>query len=238
MLILALDSSTPVAGVALVDEEKLIREEFVNYQKTHSETLMPMVDELLQRCDKTLADVDALAVTIGPGSFTGLRIGLAAVKGMSLSAGLPVIGISTLEVLAHNMPYSEGLVCPLLNARKQEVYGAIYDHREQLPQPMSGEAAFSPQEFIERVLAVSEEHGFDKVILLGDGCAPYRELFIAALGHKLRFAPPHLMLPRASALGSLAIGRASAGLFEDTMKVKPKYVRMSEAELKLGKGEL
>jgi len=221
-----------------VDEEKLIREEFVNYQKTHSESLMPMVDELLYRCDKKLADIDALAVTIGPGSFTGLRIGLAAVKGMSMAAGLPVISISTLEVLAHNLPFCDALVCPLLNARKQEVYSAIYDHRERLPQLLSEETACSPQVFVEQALAISEAYGFGKVILLGDGCAPYQEIFRTGLGTTLRFAPLHLMLPRASALGSLAIIRASQGIFADTLKVKPKYVRMSEAELKLGKGEL
>ena len=133
-----------------MDQDQLIREEFVNYKKTHSETLMPMVDNCSRGCDKSTADLTALAVTIGPGSFTGLRIGLATIKGLSLAAALPVVGISTLDVLAHNLAFSDSLVCPLLNARKQEVYTAIYDNRGFYPRRLSEEMACSPQELAER----------------------------------------------------------------------------------------
>ena len=127
MYILAIDSATPVAGVALIHDKKLIREDFVNFKKTHSETLMPMADKVLHDCEIEIKDLAAIAVTIGPGSFTGLRIGLAAAKGLSLASAKPLIGISTLDVLAHNLAYTNGLVCPLLDARKQEVYTAFYD---------------------------------------------------------------------------------------------------------------
>jgi len=238
LLILAIDSSTPVAGIALLDEEKLIREEFINYKKTHSETLMPMVDEILRGCDKSLADLSALAVTIGPGSFTGLRIGLAAVKGLSMAAGLPVVGISTLDVLAHNIAYSGALICPVLNARKQEVYTAFYDNCGCFPQRLSEEMACSPQEFAGLALKEAQERGCDKITLLGDGYYPYREIFADCLGDRLLTAPSHLMLVRASALGSLAVERAARGDFDEISSMRPRYVRLSEAELKLGKGEL
>lgn len=237
-MILAIDSSTPVAGVALMDEDNLIREEFINYKKTHSETLMPMIDELLSGCDRSLSDVTALAVTIGPGSFTGLRIGLAAAKGLSLAAGLPLIGISTLDVMAHNIVYSNNLVCPLLNARKQEVYTAFYDNRGFYPIRISAETACSPRDFAGQALLKAQEMGSNKIILLGDGYYPYREVLNDCLGDKLITAPAHLMLPRASALGSLARVRAARGDFDDAVWIRPRYIRLSEAENKLGKGEL
>lgn len=238
MLILAIDSSTPVAGVALLDDEKLIREEFINYKKTHSETLMPMIDELLQGCDTTLTDLAVLAVTVGPGSFTGLRIGLAAVKGLSLAARLPVIGISTLDALAHNIVFSNTLVCPVLNARKQEVYTAFYENTGLYPRRLSPEMACSPQEFAEKALAQAHNLGVDRITLLGDGYYPYRDILTECLGDRLVAAPPHLMLIRSSALGSLAAVRARRADFDEAVGMRPSYIRLSEAESRLGKGEL
>ena len=238
MLILAIDSSTPAAGIALLDDEHLIREEFINYKKNHSETLMPLVDELLRGCDRTLADLTALAVTIGPGSFTGLRIGLAAIKGLSLAAAKPVVGISTLDVLAHNIFCSDALVCPLLNARKQEVYTALYDNRGGYSRRLSGEIACAPQELADRALSAAQENGLRRIILLGDGYDPYRHIFGDCLQERLVVVPPHLMLPRASALASLARARVLRADFDEIMHLRPSYVRLSEAESKLGKGEL
>lgn len=238
MLILAIDSSTPVAGIALMDDEQLIREEFVNYKKNHSETLMPMVDRVLRDCERTLAEVGALAVAIGPGSFTGLRIGLAAVKGLSLAANIPVVDISTLEVLAHNIAFSDTLVCPVLNARKQEVYTAMYDNRGPFPRAVSEEMACSPQDLAFRALKAAQNMGFKRITLLGDGYAPYILVYKELLGDCLVEAPLHLRLPRASALASLAMARTALHDFADIMGLRPHYVRLSEAETRLGRGEL
>ncbi|MDD4801492.1 MAG: tRNA (adenosine(37)-N6)-threonylcarbamoyltransferase complex dimerization subunit type 1 TsaB [Syntrophomonas sp.] len=237
-MILAIDSATPVAGVALLEAENLMREEFVNYKKTHSETLMPMVDKLLRDCDKSIQDVNALAITIGPGSFTGLRIGLAAVKGLSLAAKIPVVGISSLDVLAHNIVFSDALVCPLFNARKQEVYTALYDNRDFYPHRLSEEMACSPQEFIAMALEKAHELGRQRIVLLGDGYYPYKDLFIDSFGDKMVTAPPHLMPIRASALGSLAIKRVCQQDFDDIITLRPSYIRLSEAETRLGKEAL
>lgn len=238
MYILAIDSATPVAGVALLNDNKLIREDFVNFKKTHSETLMPMVDKILRDCEIEIKDLAAIAVTIGPGSFTGLRIGLAAAKGLSLASAKPIIGISTLDVLAHNLAYTNSLVCPLLDARKQEVYTAFYDASELYPRRLTKDLACSPEELIERLKEKAAEMAKENIILLGDGFNPYSEFFRDALQERLRVPPPHLMLTRAAALGSLACLRWEQDDFDDALALRPVYVRLSEAEYRLGKGEL
>lgn len=235
MRILAIDSATPVAGAALLHNGILLKEEFTNFKKTHSETLMPMIDRVLKECECTLADLDALAVTIGPGSFTGLRIGLALVKGLALSTGLPVVGINTLEVIAHNLYYTEALICPLLNARKGEVYCGFYQINER-PQAVAEMSASSPGEFTEQALSLMEKLGCSKIILLGDGYLPYQETFQERLRDKMLVAPSHLLLPRASALAHLAADRVTRGEFEDVINLCPVYIRLSEAEYRLGRG--
>jgi len=238
LLVLAVDSATPVAGVALVDENKVIKEEFINYKKTHSETLMPVIDRVFKECECGIDDLSVIAITIGPGSFTGLRIGMAAVKGLSLASGKPLVGVSTLDVLAHNISGSNALVCPLLDARKQEVYAAFYDVMGRYPKRLSELMACSPEDFVISALKTMESNKRDRVILLGDGYYPYRDYFQQVLGSKLLSIPIQLMLPKASALGSLGIEKAKQEKFEDVFKLRPIYIRLSEAEYRLGKGEL
>ncbi|MDD2586585.1 MAG: tRNA (adenosine(37)-N6)-threonylcarbamoyltransferase complex dimerization subunit type 1 TsaB [Syntrophomonadaceae bacterium] len=238
MLVLAVDSATPVAGVALVNDEKVIREDFVNYKKTHSETLMPMIDKVLKECDCCLDDIDAIAVTIGPGSFTGLRIGMATVKGLCLASGKPLVGISTLEVLAHNITGSDAMVCPLLDARKQEVYCGFFNVSSGLPQEIAATTACSPQEFAAAALDLARQNDIDRFILLGDGYYAYKDYFQQEFGQKLIKVPSHLLLPRAAAAGSLGIIKASQGDFKDIFQLRPVYLRLSEAEYRLGRGEL
>lgn len=238
MYILAIDSATPVAGVALLKANTLLRESFVNFKKTHSETLMPMVDQILRECEVEIRDLAAIAITIGPGSFTGLRIGLAAAKGLSMASSKPLLGISTLDVLAHNIAFSSSLVCPLLDARKQEVYTAFYDASGFYPQRISQDLACSPQDFVKLVQDKAEAMKKEQIVLLGDGVAPYKSFFQEALQEKLIIAPPHLLLPRAAALASLAYQRLQQEDFDDALTLRPVYVRLSEAEYRLGKGAL
>ncbi len=238
MYILAIDSATPVAGVALIHDKKLIREDFVNFKKTHSETLMPMADKVLHDCEIEIKDLAAIAVTIGPGSFTGLRIGLAAAKGLSLASAKPLIGVSTLDVLAHNLAYTNSLVCPLLDARKQEVYTAFYDGGGLYPQRLTKDMACSPEELVKQLIEKADQTSKENIILMGDGYSPYAQFFQDALQERLSIPPPHLMLPRAAALGSLACRRWEQASFDDVLTLRPVYVRLSEAEYRLGKGEL
>ena len=238
MYILAIDSATPVAGLALLNDQKVIREEFINYKKTHSETLMPGIDRVLRDCEVTVDDLAAIAVTVGPGSFTGLRIGLATAKGLSMACGKPLIGISTLDVLAHNIAFSKSLLCPLLDARKQEVYTAFYDANEDIPQRLTEDIACSPQDMANQAQNLAETTGKHHITLLGDGFYPYEAFFRDYFLQDLQVAPGPLMLPRAAALGSLAWRRAINNDFDDTFSLRPVYVRLSEAEYRLGKGAL
>ena len=172
MYILAIDSATPVAGVALLRDESLIVETFANIGLTHSETLMPMVDRVLKDAGLPVGQLHAIAVTIGPGSFTGLRIGLAAAKGLALAADKPLIGISTLEALAHNLSYSSLLVGTILDARKGEVYGACFDASQAYPRRLGEEMACSPEDFCREVDHWLDETGRSGLVLLGDGLSP------------------------------------------------------------------
>ncbi len=240
MLILAIDSATPTAGVALAENGQILYESFVNYKKTHSETFLPMIDEALRICEKDLADCSAIAVTIGPGSFTGLRIGLATAKALSLSGQVPVVGISTLQLLAHNLTQLAPLcVASLLDARKNEVYCAFYtcSPHQKTPQPLSQEMACSPESFIEQAKMYVAQTGCKQLILLGDGVAPYINDFKSALGEQMIVAPSHQLLPRAGALADLAQFRLLENPrdYLDIRTAKPVYLRLSEAENRLGK---
>lgn len=235
MRLLAIDSATPVAGVAVLEDEKLLREAFANLGRTHSETLLPLVDRVLRECALTLQEMDGVAITGGPGSFTGLRIGLALAKGLCLGAHLPLIAVSTLEVLAANLPFSPAIVCPLLDARKQEVYAGFFATTTGEVVALAEPGAYSPGDFVEKARQLSLEQG-GKLVLLGDGVLPYRGFFANALGEQLSLAPPHLMLPRASALASLAGRKMACGEFADVINLRPQYIRLSEAEYRLGRG--
>ncbi len=236
MLILAIDCATPAAGVAIIQDETLLIEDFINNKKKHSERFMATIDRVLKECDITLSEVDVLACSLGPGSFTGLRIGLATVKGLCLATEKPVIGISTLDMLAENIYCSQPtLVSPLLNARKNEVYTAFYLSGGGNTR-ISEDLACSPLEFTFRARELTREHGLEEIILLGDGYNPYRELYQNELGPMAKEAPIHLMLPRAAALGNLARKRAIAGDYDDIWALRPHYLRLSEAEYRLAEG--
>lgn len=238
MYILAIDSATPVAGVALLQDEHLVAEEFSNIGLTHSETLMPMVDRVLKDASLAGRDLDVLAVTIGPGSFTGLRIGLAAAKGLALSLDKPLIGISTLEVLAHNLSYSPLLAASVLDARKGEIYGACFDVSQAYPRPLGGEMACSPESFCQYADRLLQETGCTGLVLLGDGFITYRQQFVEHWGDKLHIMPPHQQLPRAASVASLARLKALQKDYADRLLLRPTYIRLSEAQNRLGVGEV
>lgn len=221
-----------------MDEDKLIWEEFSNYRKTHAESLMPMVDRVLQESGCSMADLDGIAVTIGPGSFTGLRIGLAAAKGLSLAANLPLVAVSTLETLSANYLGSEVLACPMLDARRNEVYGAVYE-TAAYPFPCHCQpGAYAPAAFLEGVRTVLDSSKRRHCMLLGDAIEVYRPEIEKILGSAALTAPQHLRLPRASSLACLGLSKLRQGETQDVLSLSPTYLRQSEAEIKLQKGEL
>lgn len=239
MLLLAIDSATPVAGVAILNENKVLYEEFCNYKKTHSETLLPMIDRALQVCECRLEDIDIIAVTAGPGSFTGLRIGMAAAKGLSLAAGKPLVAVSTLDMLVANvLPCEDILAVPLLDARKNEVYSAVYAFRYGAVQKIVAEKAWGIEELAFRISEKKGSLGKKNIVMLGDGYYPYAEYWQQVFDESLILPPEHLMYPRSSAMGKIALAKAERGEFADIFTLTPVYLRLSEAEYRLGRGEL
>lgn len=232
MLILSIDTATPVAGVALVDDKQTYYEALANTGYKHSRTLLEMIDVSFRQTGYGLSGVDAIAVTIGPGSFTGLRIGLATAKGLALAAGKPVIGVPTLDAMAHNLDWNPGLICPLLNARKGEVYASFYREGRRL----TDYQALSPEDLVQTANRVMEETGCRTVTFLGDGVNEYHSILSSSLGDAL-ISPPEYWLPRASAVGILAAGRWLSGQVDDLFSLTPTYVRQSEAEVRRARAE-
>lgn len=227
MRILSIDTSTMMGGVAVMDEDKgLLSETRARVKAGHSGRLMPEIDGALKRASLSLSDIDALSVTTGPGSFTGLRIGLSTVKGLSYSTGIPVVAVPTLEAFAWNLPHFPHPVCPMLDARKKEVYAAVFSTRKGDIKRLVEESSIRP------AALADELSKFESVMLLGQGAELYKRLFIEALGEKALFAPPHLMVPAPSASAELGLRKALKGEFSDPATLSPFYIRKSEAELK------
>ena len=171
MKILGLDSSGLVASVAVVEDDTLLSEYTVNHKKTHSQTLLPMLDEIVRMIELDLNEVDAIAVAAGPGSFTGLRIGSATAKGLGLALDKPLIAVPTVDALAYNLYETHGVICPLMDARRNQVYTGIYEFADGKFQVISAQEAISIEEIIEKINQIGRE-----VIFLGDGVPVFPSL--------------------------------------------------------------
>ncbi len=227
MRILALETSTLAGGVALVEDGRVVGQSMLNIALTHSERLMAMVDRLLKDCRRTPAELDGLALSIGPGSFTGLRVGAATAKGLALALGLPVAPVPTLDALAANLPFADALVCPLLDARKGEVYLALYRWTGDAMERQSEYLALPPQRAVERLDL--------PVIVLGDGVAACRSYF-GRLGGGLRVGPQAQSMPSAAVVGQIGHAMLASGNGLAADEVAPLYLRPSEAEMKARHG--
>lgn len=225
MKLLALDSSGMVASVAVVEDDRLRAEYTVNYKKTHSQTLLPMLEEIGKMIELDLDSVDAIAVAGGPGSFTGLRIGSATAKGLGLALGKPLVSVPTLEGLACNLYGTEHVICPMMDARRSQVYTGIYEFQENELKVLEEQAAVPVEEIIEKLNRIGRE-----VILLGDGAAVYRETLEQKLQTPYSFAPAHLNQQRASAVAFRALDYIRRGKTETAAEHHPDYLRVSQAE--------
>lgn len=225
MRILALDSSGLVATVALVEDEQTIAEYTMNYKKTHSQTLLPMLDEIVKMTGFDLSSIDAIAVAGGPGSFTGLRIGSATAKGLGLALEKPLIHIPTVDGLAYNLYGNEGLICPIMDARRSQVYTGIYRFRDGQFEVVEEQMAIALEELMEKLNAYGE-----KVTFLGDGVPVYREQLEKGLKISFAFAPAHVNRQRAAAVGTLAMQYYREGKLVTAAEHRPDYLRLSQAE--------
>ena len=224
MRILALDSSGLVATVAIVEDGQMIAEYTVNYKKTHSQTLLPMLDEIVKMTEMDLSTIDAIAVAGGPGSFTGLRIGSATAKGLGLALDKPLIHIPTVDGLAFNMFGSQGLICPIMDARRNQVYTGIYRFEQDF-EIVEPQMAIAVQELIEKL----NEYG-EKVTFLGDGVPVYQNQLEEGLTVEYCFAPAHMNRQRAAAVGTLGMKYYAEGKTETATEHQPDYLRLSQAE--------
>ncbi len=224
MRILALDSSGLVATVALVEDEQTIAEYTVNYKKTHSQTLLPMLDEVVKMTEFDLDTIDAIAVAGGPGSFTGLRIGSATAKGLGLALQKPLIHIPTVDGMAYNLFGTRGIICPIMDARRNQVYTGLYRFETEF-QVVEEQMAISLDELMQKL----NQYG-EKVTFLGDGVPAYQELLKRGLQVEYCFAPGHLNRQRAAAVGALGLRYFKEGKIETAREHQPDYLRLSQAE--------
>ncbi len=224
MLVLGIETSTKQGGVALVGEAGLLSEYTLNVEVTHSERLLPAVDRVLQDAGLGLDAVGGIAVSAGPGSFTGLRIGLSTAKGLAYATGLPVVAVPTLEALAWTLPWVRWDVCPVLDARKQEVYAAIFRYEREGLVRLMEDAALAPEALCRQIRKAT--------LFLGDGLGPYADLFRSRLGDKFLLPPQVNRGARPATVAELGRQRLLAGERVAPEGLLPRYLRPSEAELR------
>lgn len=224
MPILALDTATLVSSVALIKPDTMLAELTIQTKLTHSELLMPHVAQLLSAARIQKSSLKGIAVSIGPGSFTGLRIGLASAKAMAYALNVPIIGVPTLTALAYNCPLPEGYLAPLLDAQKGNVYTALYSWQD-------GEIREDQPAHVGTFDQVLEQlSSLDKpVVVMGEAAVMYQEK-IKQAGQKIVLAPPHLIMPRAASVGLLGYKMFNSGVTHEVMALEPVYIRRSEAE--------
>lgn len=225
MNLLAIDASGIAGSVAYIKDGKLAGEYYICDKLTHSQTIMPMLEDMKALLNIDLEEVDAVAVTSGPGSFTGLRIGVTAAKALALALEVPIIGVSTLDTMAHGIVYTEYLICPIMDARRNQVYTALYQWESNILSQLTEHMAVDIEAYLAD-LSKREE----KIIFLGDGVDAYKERIKEILGEKAVFAPSFCNLQHASVLAHVATELYKKGQVEDPALFVPIYLRKSQAE--------
>ena len=224
MLILAFETSAKAASVALLEEGKLLGEAYQNTGLTHSQTLMVMAENLLSQCGKTVADVTDVAVAAGPGSFTGVRIGVAAAKGFAWGRELPCYGVSTLESMARSLGAWQGYVCPCMDARRSQVYNALFYVNQGRLRRVREDRAVALAELGEELKKLEEP-----IFLVGDGSNLCYNTLLESVPN-LVLPPEHRMHQRASGVALAALEKIRAGESGDANALTPNYLRLSQAE--------
>ena len=226
MIVLSMDSSSLVTTVALLKDEHLLGEFTLNFKREHSVILMEKIEMLLKDCNIDISEVDGFVVSKGPGSFTGLRIGMATVKGLSMGSNKPYLSISSLDALAYSLVNFDGIICPIMDALRDSVFTCMYEFSNEELSKIIDYSALSLDELVE-VLQQKDE----PVIFTGDGVYKYKEYLLEKLPNA-KFAPNHLSVVRASALGELGMELLRKGQYDD-MNSSPLYLKKPQAEREL-----
>jgi tRNA threonylcarbamoyladenosine biosynthesis protein TsaB len=225
MKILAIETSTMLGGIAIADSSRgLIAEARLNVKTTHSERLMTVISQAVAQSGLLLEEIDVFAVASGPGSFTGLRIGLSTAKGLAYATGRPIVTVPTLEAFAWNLPFSSYPVCIMLDARRGEVYTALFRWEGGTFIREISETSVKAADLLPRLQGT--------VLFAGEGATAYRDTIVAALGSRAVFAPADKMVPSPATIAILGLARAEAGAYTDAFGAGPLYIRKSEAEVK------
>lgn len=232
MRILAVETSTLLGGIAIFDDAQgLIAETKMNVKTTHSERLMTEIAHVIEKASLHLQDIDVFAVSIGPGSFTGLRIGLSTVKGFSLATGKPIVAVPTLEAFAWNFPFCRYPVCTLLDARKREVYAAVFRWEPEGFRRLVNEVSATVEIVLEHMERESVVRS-DRILFAGEGVLLYRQVIMERVGGRALFPPPDKMIPAPANVAYLGLQKALRGEFSEPISLVPFYLRKSEAEIK------
>lgn len=246
MKILGIDSSGMVASVALVEDEQIIAEYTMNHKKTHSETLLPMIDEIVKTSETDLSTIDAIAIAAGPGSFTGLRIGAATAKGLGLALNKPIVPVKTCEGLAFNMWGASGIVCSIMDARRNQVYTGVYRVSGNVDVIMD-QTPMDIHELISYINKLGEngitgnmstvategapvKEAVREVTFLGDGVSIYEKVIWEEINIPCKLAPAHMNRQKASAIATYGEILFKEGRFVDADAFAPEYLRKSQAE--------
>jgi tRNA threonylcarbamoyladenosine biosynthesis protein TsaB len=227
MNILAIDTSTSLASIAVAVDEQIAAESLVNTNRTLSARLVPEIERLLTTAGLVITDIDLFASSIGPGSFTGVRGGVATIQGLALAVGKPCAGFSSLAMLAMNFSLSTTLVCPMLDARKSELYAALFDCSSPLPSPRINDCVLSPAALLDQIAALTDQ----PVIFVGDGARLYHDQIAEQLGDQAIFAPFPLHTPHAANGILWALHTSRCGELLEPSQLLPVYLRASDAEL-------
>lgn len=223
MIVLAIDSSSKVAAAALIKDGKLLSEITLNDKREHSVILMSLIEDLLKDNDLTINDIDGYVVSKGPGSFTGLRIGMATVKGLSFGSNKPYVSVSSLDALALSVSNFDGIICPIMDALRNSVYTSLYKTSGGKLEKLIDYAALDLNELIELIKSKNE-----KVIFIGDGLDKYKDYLIENCPN-CYFPPSHLNIVRASSLGELGYELLQNNIFDDPNSA-PFYLKKPQAE--------
>jgi tRNA threonylcarbamoyladenosine biosynthesis protein TsaB len=224
MKVLAIDTASNVATAAVAEDGIILGERILNFKKTHSQKIMPMISELFAELELKASDIDVFAVANGPGSFTGLRIGVATIKALAHSVGKPVVGVSTLAGLAYNLPYCEHIIVPIMDARRNQVYTASYIWDEEGFRELSPDEAISIEECADSCGELLD------TVFVGDGVPVHRAYLEERLGERAHFAPASALMQRASSIAMIAMEKAKRGETQNYNELVPFYLRKSQAE--------
>jgi len=224
MYSLGIDTSTKTCSVALLKDHSLIIEITLSDNLSHSRKFLSLINYALDKARIKISEIDCFAVSTGPGSFTGLRIGIGTLKGLCLATGKPIVGVSTLEALSYSIPYNSALICPILDARKNEVYTSLFRYQDKRLVRLIDDMVISPEELLPKIK--------EKVIFLGDGVEVYKDIILEKLDDLAIFLPRFFNQPRGTNVAEIGMIKLNRGETLNLHDLKPTYIRRSEAEIK------